>query len=132
MNKSFAYLPPEKRKKIVLITDDIRTHSGVGTVGREIIMNTSQHFNWVNIGGAVKHPDKGKRFDLSEDTNKRTGITDASVIVYPCDGYGDANLLGYFLLKTKFVEKFQSSILIFGMITLHLYTIKLIMKVVIC
>ena len=93
MNKSFAYLPPEKRKKIVLITDDIRTHSGVGTVGREIIMNTSQHFNWVNIGGAVKHPDKGKRFDLSEDTNKRTGITDASVIVYPCDGYGDANFL---------------------------------------
>ena len=27
----------EERKKILLITDDIRVHSGVGQVGREIV-----------------------------------------------------------------------------------------------
>ena len=93
MNSSFAYLPPEKRKKIMLITDDIRVHSGVATVGREIVIHTAQHFNWVNIGGAVKHPDEGKRMDLSEDTNKTTGLTDSSVILYPVSGYGNPNIL---------------------------------------
>jgi glycosyltransferase involved in cell wall biosynthesis len=93
MNSSFAHLPPEKRKKIMLITDDIRVHSGVATVGREIVIHTAQHFNWVNIGGAVKHPDEGKRMDLSEDTNKTTGLTDSSVTLYPVSGYGNPNIL---------------------------------------
>jgi len=93
MNSSFAYLPPEKRKKIVLITDDIRVHSGVATVGREIVVHTAQHFNWVNIGGAMKHPDEGKRFDLSADTNKTTGLEDTSVTLYPVSGYGTPDFL---------------------------------------
>jgi len=93
MNSSFAYLPPEERKKIMLITDDIRVHSGVATVGREIVLNTAQHFNWVNVGGAVKHPDEGKRFDLSEDTNKNSGLTDSSVILYPVSGYGNQDMI---------------------------------------
>ena len=38
MNSSFAYLPTDKRKKIMLITDDIRVHSGVGSVGKEIVV----------------------------------------------------------------------------------------------
>ena len=48
MNSSFAYLPPDKRKKIMLICDDIRVHSGVATVAKEIVIHTAQHFNWVN------------------------------------------------------------------------------------
>jgi hypothetical protein len=66
MNSSFAYLPPQDRKKILLICDDIRVHSGVATVAKEIVINTAQHFNWVNIGGAINHPEQGKRLDLSE------------------------------------------------------------------
>jgi len=93
MNKSFAYLPKEERKKILLITDDIRVHSGVATVGREIVTKTSQHFNWVNLGGAMKHPDEGKHFDLSEDINKQTGLTDSSVKLYCTSGYGNPHLL---------------------------------------
>ena len=93
MNSSFAYLPPEERKKVLLITDDIRVHSGVATVGREIVIHTAQHFNWVNIGGAVKHPEEGKRFDLSGDTNKTTGLTDSSVMLYPTSGYGNPDFL---------------------------------------
>ena len=41
----------------------------------------------------MRHPDKGKRFDVSEDTNKESGIEDSSVIIYPTDGYGDPTLL---------------------------------------
>ena len=40
MNKSYKYLPKDKRKKILLITDDIRVHSGVATVGKEIVLET--------------------------------------------------------------------------------------------
>jgi len=93
MNSSFAYLPPEKRKKILLICDDIRVHSGIATVAREVVLHTAQHFNWVNIGGAIQHPEAGKRFDLSQDTNVNSGLTDSSVILYPVNGYGDPTLL---------------------------------------
>ena len=93
MNSSFAYIPQNERKKILLICDDIRVHSGVATVAREMVLNTAQHFNWVQVAGAINHPDKGKRLDISGDTNINTGLTDASVMIYPTDGYGDANLI---------------------------------------
>jgi hypothetical protein len=93
MNSSFKYLPQNERKKILLICDDIRVHSGVATIARELVLNTSQHFNWVNIAGAINHPEKGKRFDLSASTNQSSGLTDSSVFLYPIDGYGDAELI---------------------------------------
>ena len=70
MDISFEYIPKDKRKKILLICDDMRVHSGIATVAKEMVVHTCQHFNWAQIGGAVKHPDKGKRFDLSEATNR--------------------------------------------------------------
>jgi glycosyltransferase involved in cell wall biosynthesis len=88
-----GYLPKDQRKKILLITDDIRLPSGVGNVGREIVIHTAHHYNWVNLGAAINHPDIGKRFDISTDTNTNAGIEDASVFLYPNNGYGDANLL---------------------------------------
>jgi len=88
-----GYIPKDQRKKILLITDDIRLPSGVGNIGKEIVIHTAHHYNWACVGGAINHPDKGKRFDLSSDTNQTSGIEDASVFLYPSDGYGDANLL---------------------------------------
>jgi glycosyltransferase involved in cell wall biosynthesis len=88
-----GYIPQEQRKKILLLCDDIRMTSGISTMAREIVIGTSHRFNWVNIGGAITHPDKGKRFDLNEDTNKNAGITDASVYLYPVDGYGSPELI---------------------------------------
>jgi len=93
MKGKFKHLPQNERKKIMLICDDIRVHSGVATVAREIVINTAHHFNWVNIAGAINHPEKGKRFDISADTNKNAGIEDASVFLYPVDGYGDPDLI---------------------------------------
>ena len=88
-----GYIKPEDRKKILLLTDDIRVHSGVAQIGREMVVNTSHRYNWVQLAGAVQHPEKGKRFDLSAETNKQAGIEDSSVILYPTDGYGNPDLL---------------------------------------
>ena len=76
-----GYIPQEQRKKILLLCDDIRMTSGISTMAREIVVGTAHRFNWVNLGGAINHPDKGKRFDLNDDTNRISGITDSSVIL---------------------------------------------------
>ena len=88
-----GYIPKDQRKKILLLSDDVRTASGVGNMAKEIVQNTAHHFNWVNLGGAVKHPENGKGFDLSDDTNKEMGLKDADVKVIASDGYGDEFLL---------------------------------------
>ena len=93
MNQSFKYLPTTERKKILLICDDIRVHSGVATVAKEMVINTAQHFNWVQMAGAIGHPDQGKKLDLSADTNTTTGLKDSSIILYPIEGYGNPDLL---------------------------------------
>jgi glycosyltransferase involved in cell wall biosynthesis len=93
MNKSFKYLSPNKRKKILLICDDIRVPSGVATVAKEIVLHTCQHFNWVQIAGSVKHPEKGKKLELNGDVNKETGLNDSSVVLYPTDGYGNPDMV---------------------------------------
>ena len=108
MNKTFSHIPKDQRKKILLICDDIRVHSGVATVAREIVAHTCHHFNWVNIAGAVKHPDKGKKLDLSPDTDKRVNIKDSSVILYPVDGYGT----GEFVRQVMQAEKPDAIMLI--------------------
>jgi glycosyltransferase involved in cell wall biosynthesis len=101
MKDKFNYLPQKERKKILLICDDIRVHSGVATVARELVLNTAHHFNWINLAGALNHPEKGKRFDLSADTNVNAGIEDSSVFLYPIDGYGDHEMIRYLMEVEK-------------------------------
>ena len=93
MNKDFKSIPKDKRKKILLICDDIRVHSGVATVAKEIVTHTAHHFNWVQIAGSINHPEKGKRLDLSQNTNELMGINDSSILLYPSDGYGNSNMI---------------------------------------
>jgi len=88
-----GYIPKEQRKKILLLTDDIRLPSGVGNVGKELVLNTAHRYNWLNLGAAINHPDKGTKFDLSQEVSDMLDIPDASVFVIPNNGYGDANLV---------------------------------------
>jgi len=90
MNKSFKIIPKDQRKKIMLVCDDIRVHSGVATIAKEIVISTSHHFNWINVAGAINHPEKGKRLDISSETNRLAGIEDSSVFLYCVDGYGNS------------------------------------------
>jgi glycosyltransferase involved in cell wall biosynthesis len=96
-----GYIPKEQRKKILFICDDIRMHSGVATMAREIVLGTAHHYNWVVIGAAIDHPEAGQRLDLSEATNKETDNTDSNVIIYPSNGYGSADLIRYMLKNEK-------------------------------
>jgi len=95
------YIPKEQRKNILLLTDDIRLHSGVANVGKEIIIHSAHKYNWYNIGGAINHPELGKIFDLSEDINKVTGLTDSKVTVQPNNGYGEPQQIRELIKKEK-------------------------------
>ena len=88
-----GYLPYTKRKTILFLCDDIRMHSGIATMAREIVLGTAHKYNWVNVGAAISHPEKGKKIDLSEDTSNRVGIPDAKVTLYPQDGYGNTDII---------------------------------------
>ena len=93
MKDKFRYLKQEDRKKILLLCDDIRMHSGIGTMAKEIVLGSAHHFNWVNLGGAINHPQAGQMLDLSEEVNKETELTDSSVKVIPQNGYGDSKVV---------------------------------------
>lgn len=81
------------KKKILLLSDDLRHPSGVGTMSKEIVLGTVDRFDWVQIGASTNHPEKGFIIDLNDDVRKRTGVEDASVRIYPNNGYGDIQLL---------------------------------------
>jgi SAM-dependent methyltransferase len=82
-----------KKKKILLLSDDLRLQSGVATMSREFVVGTSEVFDWVQIGAAMNHPDHGKVFDLSEDVNNQLGIDHAMVKIYAHTGYGSPQVL---------------------------------------
>ena len=88
-----GYIKQQDRKKILLLTDDIRVHSGVAQIGREMVLHTCHHYNWCQMAGAVKHPDAGKVTDMGEEMSKKTGVKDAYCKLYPVNGYGDPESL---------------------------------------
>ena len=96
-----GYIPKDQRKKILFLCDDIRLHSGIGTMAKEIILNTSHHFNWVNLGAAIKHPEQGKTFDLSPHIDELTGLKDSNVKVIPWDGYGNDRIIRQLITQEK-------------------------------
>ena len=96
-----GYIPKEQRKNILLLTDDIRLHSGVANVGKEIIIHSAHKYNWYNLGGAINHPELGKKFDLSDEINKLVGINDSSVKVQPNNGYGEAQQIREIIKNEK-------------------------------
>lgn len=83
-----GYIKQTDRKKILLLSDDIRFTSGISTMAKEIVIGTAHRFNWVNLGAAIQHPEAGQRLDVSADTGKLAGIDDAAVFIYPNNGYG--------------------------------------------
>jgi hypothetical protein len=82
-----------KKKKILLLSDDLRLNSGIATMSREIVFGTAHHYDWVQLGAALQHPDHGKIFDVSDSLNKELGIDHASVKIYAHTGYGTADVL---------------------------------------
>ena len=80
------------KKKILLMSDDLRMHSGVATVSKDIVIETLNEYDWAQIGGAIKHPEVGKIVDMSEGLSE-FGIKDGYLRIYPVDGYGSEDIL---------------------------------------
>tara|TARA_B100001287_G_scaffold115087_1_gene96794 strand:- start:1847 stop:3271 length:1425 start_codon:yes stop_codon:yes gene_type:complete len=82
-----------KKPKILLLSDDLRLHSGIATQSKEIVLSTVHKYDWVQLGAALKHPESGKTLILDEDVRKTTGVKDASVKIYCNTGYGTPEVL---------------------------------------
>ena len=81
------------KKKILLLADDLRMHSGIATMSREFVIGTLQHYDWAQVAGAIKHPDEGKIVDMAESLEKEMGIKDSYLRLYPVSGYGNQDML---------------------------------------
>ena len=90
-----------KKKKILLLSDDLRMHSGIATQTKEFVMGTLHKYDWVQIGGAVQHPEQGKIIEMSEAAQKETGVKDAYLKIYPVSGYGNADVVRHLLAIEK-------------------------------
>ena len=81
------------KKKIMLLSDDLRMSSGVGTVSKNFVLGTLDKYDWVQVAGAIKHPEEGKVVDMNDAVRKDTGVEDAYLKIYPISGYGNQELL---------------------------------------
>ena len=93
--------PNPNKKTILLLSDDCRMTSGVGVMSLELIRQTATEYNWIQLGGAIKHPEEGQVFDCSDDLRKQSGIEDAFLLVYPVSGYGNDELVRQMMASHK-------------------------------
>ena len=89
------------KKKILLLSDDLRMTSGIATMSKEIVLGTIHKYDWVQLGASVSHPEIGKVVDVNDDVRKRTGVEDASLKIIPYNGYGDINIIRRLLDEEK-------------------------------
>jgi glycosyltransferase involved in cell wall biosynthesis len=89
------------KKKILLLSDDLRMTSGISTMSKEFVLGTVHKYDWIQLGAAIKHPELGKIVSLNEDIKSRTGIEDADVKIIPYNGYGDINIIRKLIKEEK-------------------------------
>lgn len=89
------------KKKILLLSDDLRMTSGIANVSKQLVLGTVDRYDWVQLGAAIKHPEAGKVLDLNDSVREQTGVKDASVKIYPSDGYGNADIIRQLLMIEK-------------------------------
>ena len=77
----------------MLLSDDLRMTRGGGTVSKNFVLGTLDKYDWVQLGGAIKHPEEGKIVDMNDSVRKETGIEDAWLKIYPISGYGNQELV---------------------------------------
>lgn len=89
------------KKKILVLSDDLRMHSGIATQTKEFVMGTMHKYDWCQLGGAVKHPEEGKIIDMSPAVQNEWGIKDGYLKIYPVSGYGNPSVLRQILEMEK-------------------------------
>jgi hypothetical protein len=96
-----GYIPREQRKKVLLLSDDLRLPSGVGVMSKEIVQGTAHRFNWVQLGAAVNHPEAGRILDASDSLSKEINIPDAYLRIFPYNGYGDPTVIRNLIMMER-------------------------------
>lgn len=96
-----SYIPKDQRKTILFLADDLRLPSGIGNMTKELIIGSAHVYNYIHVAAGIDHPEIGNILDLSADISKEAGIEDASVIVYPYNGYGDPDLIRLLIDRHK-------------------------------
>jgi hypothetical protein len=76
------------KKKLLLLSDDIRTPSGVAHISKNILLGISDEYDTVQIGAMPSHP--GKSVEMFEN-----------IKIYPSSGYGNKGLVN----KVMQIEK---------------------------
>ena len=89
------------KKKILLLSDDLRMASGIANVSKQLVLGTVDKYDWVQLGAAIKHPEAGRVLDLNDSVRESTGVKDASVKIYPSDGYGNPDVIRQLLMVEK-------------------------------
>jgi glycosyltransferase involved in cell wall biosynthesis len=89
------------KKKILLLSDDLRMASGIANVSKQLVLGTLDKYDWVQLGAAIKHPEAGKVLDLNDSVREQTGVKDALVKIYPFDGYGNPEIIRQLLMVEK-------------------------------
>ena len=73
------------------LSDHPLSPSGVGTQTKYVcqaLLDTGR-YSILSLGGAIKHPENGKRVDMNQVLREETGVEDAKLTIYPSDGYGN-------------------------------------------
>jgi glycosyltransferase involved in cell wall biosynthesis len=89
------------KKKILLLSDDLRMASGIATMSKELVLGTVHKYDWFQVGAAINHPEAGKVLDVSEDIKNTYGVADANVKILPWNGYGNADLIRQLINSEK-------------------------------
>ena len=89
------------KKKILLLSDDLRTTSGIATMSKEFVIGTLHKYDWIQIGAAPNHLELGKVVDVNDDVRKRTGIKDANLKIIPYNSYGDIGIIRKMIKEEK-------------------------------
>lgn len=80
------------KKKILLISDDIRSGSGVGNISKELILGTAYKYDWVQLSTAIKHPQEGSILNVSKAVDVEAGIEGSNVELVPCSNKTSTDL----------------------------------------
>lgn len=84
----------DKKNKILLLSDDLRTTSGVGRISKEIVVNTAWKYDWAQLATSQLHTNNSPCIDISADVKKECGYNDdVYVRLYPYTTYGDPEIL---------------------------------------
>ncbi len=81
------------KKKILLLSDDLRMHSGIATQSKEFVLGTIHKYDWVQVGAAINHPDHNKVIDMNQAIRTELGVKDGYLKIYPQTGYGNPDLI---------------------------------------